>query len=203
MYMHPHFYTTSSLPHCPRMDAYASSQSITWYVEVTEKSPGKGGSLPHRRLFGSTLALRPELSESMTLTRLTSNREVLRDRDAAQGSDVAWGSDMAQGSDAAQGRDAAQGSGDVVWCLEIQVSKGKTTKKKPYTWKWTVQQMLGQHGGSARWLGEWHLEERFSKRKKNNVNRKKKLTWCAGRWRRSGAQVNNEKLTWNLNARKS
>ena len=66
----------------------------------------------------------------MTLTRLTSNREVVRDRDAAQGSDVAWGSDMAQGSDVAQGRDTAQGSGDVVWCLEIQVSKGKTTKKK-------------------------------------------------------------------------
>ena len=39
----------------------------------SEKSPGKGGFLPHRRHFGLTSALRPELSESMTLMHLTSN----------------------------------------------------------------------------------------------------------------------------------
>ena len=43
-----------------------------------EKSPGKGGSLPHHRHFGLTSVLRPKLSESMMLTRLTSNRYVLR-----------------------------------------------------------------------------------------------------------------------------
>ena len=39
----PPFYTTFSLPHCLRMDAYTSPKTITWYVEVMRKVQEKVG----------------------------------------------------------------------------------------------------------------------------------------------------------------
>ena len=56
--------------------------------------------------------------------------------------------------------------------------------------------MQGQHGKSAKWPSEGHWEKRFSKRKNNNANRKKKLTWQSAGRRHRWAQTNNEKSTY-------